>query len=207
MVTIDPASITPREMYKILIGSVIPRPIAFVSTLNSAGVGNLAPFSFYNAVSSNPPCLMLAISRRGGADEPKDTLKNIEDTGEFVVNSASEWLAEPLVYSAGDFPFGVDEMKITGLTPLPSVKVKPPRVKEAAVQFECKTFKLVDIGERAPGSTTLVLGRILLAHVHKRAFQDGRILPEELKPIARLGGLGYTKLGERFELSPPTVER
>ncbi|RIL09274.1 MAG: hypothetical protein DCC75_06880 [Proteobacteria bacterium] len=204
MVLFDSTTLDQPQMYKLLIGAVIPRPIAFVSTQSSAGVGNLSPFSFFMGISSKPPCIAISITRKSDGSK-KDTLANIEETGEFVVNSANEWLAEPLVYSSGQFPYGVDEMQKVGLTPLPSVKIKPPRVMESAVQMECRLYNSIEIGDGSQGSSVLVIGEILAMHIAKQAFKDGKILHSELKPIARLGGFGYAKIGETFELTPPKV--
>ncbi|WKZ57562.1 MAG: flavin reductase family protein [Bdellovibrionota bacterium] len=204
MVTLDADKLSPPELYKLIIGAVVPRPIAFVSTCNSQGQVNLAPFSFFTGVSSNPPCLVFSVAvRPNGAG--KDTLRNVQETGQFVVNSANEWLAEPLVHTAADFPYGVNEMEQAGLTPIASVKVRPPRVKESAVQFECEVYKTMPIGDGSPGSATLVVGRIVCAHVHKAAYDNGRIILQELRPVARLGGIGYCLVGNTFELPVPKI--
>ena len=193
-----------KDIYKLLIGAVVPRPIAFVSTLNLDGVGNLAPFSFFNAISSKPPTLMIAVGQKfeGGN---KDTGQNILDTGEFVINTASQWIIEPLVYCAGNFPEGVNEMEEVGLTPIKSDIVKPPRVKESPVQFECSLLKSVDLGEEGIGSTTLFLGKIVKAHIAKDAYEKGRVDFNKIKSVGRLGGFQYGLINEVFELKPPKV--
>lgn len=193
-----------HERYKILIATIVPRPIAFVSTVSSSGVGNLAPFSFFNGVSSNPACVVLSISSKSdGSGEKKDTLRNIEATKEFVVNSANEWLVHPLVHCAAAFPYGVDEMHKVGLSPLPSTKVAPPRVKESGAQLECTLHQIVEIGDGSPGSTALVIGKVEVAHIYDSAIKDGRIDSAALKPISRLGGIGYAGLGEVFNIAVP----
>lgn len=204
MVTLDPQAMTTPDLYKLMIGTIIPRPIALVSTISEEGIFNLAPFSFFTGVSSNPPCLAVSIARKPNG-EKKDTLKNIEATDQFVVNTTSEWLIEPLVHSAGDFPPEVDEMATVGLTPLPSVKVTPPRVKEAAVQFECENVGVLEVGEGDAGSSTLVVGRILLAHVSAAAYKDGKIDFTALKPVARLGGITYSLIGQTFDIAVPKL--
>src|SRR5690349_10987328 len=123
MISLDFDSLPGATRYKIMIGAVVPRPIAFVSTINSAGTGNLAPFSFFNAVSSDPPCLAFSITRKRDGSK-KDTLRNIEETRGFVVNTVSEWMADPMNQSSADYPYGVDEMAKVGLTALPSTRVK-----------------------------------------------------------------------------------
>jgi flavin reductase (DIM6/NTAB) family NADH-FMN oxidoreductase RutF len=204
MVDLDPDLMTAPELYKIIIGCIVPRPIAFVSTINGKGEGNLAPYSFFNGVSSNPPCVMLSVARKSSG-EKKDTLRNIEETGEFVVNSSNSWLVEPLVHTAAEFPHGVDEMKVVGLTPLASTKVRPPRVKESAWQFECVTYKLVEVGDGSPGSSVVVIGKIVAAHVSKQAYQNGRIVLESIDPVARVGGFGYMSAGVRFDIPVPKI--
>ncbi len=201
-VTIDPATLPVRDLYHLINSTIIPRPIAFISTVSPTGVVNLAPFSFFNGVSSNPPCLMVSIAPKADGTK-KDTLRNIEETKQFVVNSASMWLAEPLVYCAAEFAYGVDEMAQSGLTPIASVKVKPPRVQEAAVHFECELYKLIPVGDGSPGSSTIVIGKIVLVHVHAKAYQNGRVDFRELAPLSRLGGISYAGVGESFELKVP----
>ena len=204
MVEVRPDEVDPVTMYKLLIGAIVPRPIAFVSTIDKEGRGNLAPFSFFNGVCSNPPSLMISIARNSDGTK-KDTLRNIEETGQFVVNSANRWLIDPLVHSAGAFPHGVDEMAVTGLTPLPSVCVKPPRVKESSVQFECETLNLVGVGDGSPGSSTVVIGKIIRAHIAKECYRDGRIDVEILSPVGRLGGINYCTPGDIFGMPIPKV--
>jgi flavin reductase (DIM6/NTAB) family NADH-FMN oxidoreductase RutF len=202
LATVDPAQVSQQEMYKLLIGAVVPRPIAFVSTIGQDGSTNLAPFSFFNAVASNPPCLMISIAQKGSG-EIKDTLRNIQETKQFVVNSANEWLIEPLVHCAATYPYGVSEFEKVGLTAQPSVKVKPPRVKEAAVQFECELYKTLEIGEGAPGSTVVVFGRVVLAHIDQQAYKNGRVDYSRIRSIARLGGSSYAKVKDLFEIPVP----
>ncbi len=193
------------DIYKLLIGSVVPRPIAFVSTQNSSGQTNLAPFSFFMGVSSNPPCLAFSVAR--GEGYTKDTLQNIQDSGELVVNSVSDWMVEAVVHCAANFPAGVSEFEQSGLTPIPSKRVSAPRVKESAIQFECRVQQIVQIGDGSPGSTHLVIAKILLAHIAENAYDKGRILLEELRPVARLGGTNYGLLGDVFSIPVPMVER
>ena len=204
MTSIDPESASTKDLYKLLIGSVIHRPIAFVSTISKAGITNLAPFSFFNAVSSNPPCLMVAIGRKPNG-EKKDTLVNIEETEEFVINSANGWLIEPLVHTAAAYPHGVSEIEKAGLTPLTSETVKAPRVKEAAVHFECKLIQKLELGEGQLGSTTLVIGKAQRIHIYSDAYSEGRVDSKLIDPVGRLGGLSYTSLGEVFDIPVPKI--
>lgn len=204
MLAINPAQISSTDIYKLLIGAVVPRPIAFVSTMNESGVGNLAPFSFFNGVSSNPPALMISIARQKNGSK-KDTLLNIESTRQFVVNTVSEWLAEPMNQCSAAYPYGVDEMTKVGLTPIPSVCIKPMRVKEAAIQMECELYGSLEVGDGSEGSSTIVVGKILMIHVAKEIYRDGKILIEPLKPLARLAGASYGITGEIFDIPRPHI--
>lgn len=204
--SLDPKKLDVTSIYKILIGSVVPRPIALISTISPEGILNVAPFSFFNGVSSNPPCISVSFSRHPDGTK-KDTLKNIEATSEFVVNSTNEWIIEEANHASGNFPSQVSEFDITGLTPLPSIVVKAPRVKESAIQMECKFYKSVEVGDGTAGSATLVIGQIVQVHVGDEVYQDGKILIEKLKPISRLGGLNYGKVSDVFALARPDVQR
>lgn len=206
MLRIDPVELKPSSMYKLMTGTIVPRPIAFISTSGADGSHNLAPFSFFNGVSSNPPCLVVAIAAGRQQGKQKDTLRNILETREFVVNSANEWLIEPLVHSAGEYPYGVSEIDESGLTVLPSERVGAPRIKEAAIQFECKLHETLQIGDGSPGSSTLVVGQIVLVHISEAAYDNGSVLLEQTQPIGRLGGRSYSRVTETFELTVPRVD-
>lgn len=204
METLDFAKLDTPTKYKLLIGAIVPRPIAFVSTINEKGETNLAPFSFYNGISSNPPVLMISVARKP-TSEPKDTLRNILETKQFVVNSASSWLLDPVVYSGGDFPYGQSEFNLTNLTPIASHSIKPPRVKESPIHFECELYKAVDIGDGSPGSSVAVFGKVLLMHIMQEAYVDGKIILEKIDPIARLGGISYTNAVEKWKKPSPKI--
>lgn len=190
-----------RERYRWMIAAIVPRPIAFVSTVSPEGVTNLAPFSFFNGVSSEPPVLSVAISRKRDGSE-KDTWRNIEATGEFVVNIAPVELAQRVVQASGEYDYGASEFDLTGLTPSPSQCVTPPRVAESPVSFECRLLQIVRLGEP---STALILGEILLMHVADAVLTSGRLDVKLLDPLARLGGLQYASLGDAFELARPKL--
>jgi flavin reductase (DIM6/NTAB) family NADH-FMN oxidoreductase RutF len=199
-VIIDPKAQTYRENYKLLIGSILPRPIAFVSTVSTAGIHNLAPFSFFTGITSQPPTLCFAPNRRPSDGGKKDTLRNIEETREFVVNVVTEEMAVPMNDTATDFPPEVDEFEESGLTPAPSRVVRPPRVEEAPISMECTLYRTIDIGPESAGGGTLVIGEVVLFHVAESILEDGRIDTGELRPIGRLAGAEYTTLGRRFIL-------
>jgi len=201
---IDPKSLSQREIYTLMVSIIVPRPIALVSTCSSEGVGNLAPFSFYNGVSSKPPCLMFscAIGRDGAK---KDTLRNIEETEEFVVNTTNEWIIEPVVKAAAEYPYGVNEMEAVGLTAVTSQVVAPDRVAESAVSFECTLYSRVPVGDGSPGSAVIIVGEIVYIHIQEECYQDGVVLYEKLAPVSRLGGPTYSKGGETFDRRIPKL--
>ena len=207
LLSFDPASMTTAQVYKLMISAVVPRPIAFVSTVNETGVVNLAPFSYFNAVSSDPPCLVISITRKNDGSK-KDTLINIERSRQFVVNTVGEWMAEPMNHCSGEFPFGVSELEAVGLHSIPSVAVAPPRVREAPVHFECDLERIVEIGEPKPGSSSLIIGRILRIHAIESAYDaaKGALRIDALQPLARLGGLSYGRTRRVFELPRPRLE-
>ena len=203
MISLDFTQLHPRDAYKIMISAIVPRPIAFVTTISPNGVPNAAPFSFFNGVSSKPPCLVFSVTLRPDGNK-KDTLRNIEANGECVVHVASEWIAGAVNHTSGEFPYEIDEIQLTGLTPLPSLKVKPPRIAESPVHFECVTEKLVTVGEGI-GSATLVIARIVQAHIRETAYQNGAVTLDQIKPLSRLGGSDYGLTRGVFSLPRPTV--
>ncbi len=199
MIDIDPESIGHQERYKLLIGSVLPRPIAFVSTLSPEGIPNLAPFSFFMGVCANPLTICFAPMRRGSDGKKKDTLVNIEATGEFVVHVVNESIVTQMNQTAAEYPADVDEFEAAGLTPIPSVKVKPYRVKESPVHMECVLHQVVHLGEEV-GSGSLVIGRVVYLHMASEVYEDGKIITSKLKPVARLAGSSYSKVTDSFDL-------
>ncbi len=201
---IDPAEHDAGSIYKLMIGSIVPRPIAFVSTLSADGVPNLAPFSFFTGVSARPPVICFCPVRRASDGQRKDTLRNIQETGEFVVNIVSEDFAAKMNMCSADFPPDVNEFEIAGLTPVGSDLVKPPRVKESRVQMECRQLQIVEISDQPLGAS-IVVGRILRFHVDDALFSDFRIDPDKLRAIGRMGGPTYTRTADRFDMPRPTV--
>ncbi len=201
------ADLNPTEIYRLMTSVIVPRPIAFVSTRSREGIANLAPFSYFNAVASSPPVLMISVTPRSDGRE-KDTLKNIRDTGEFVVNSASASLAEAINQCSAEYAPGVDEFAMTGLTPLDSSLVSAPRVAECAVQLECRLHQLLPIGSGGPGSTVVVFGEIVTAHVAEDLFDPQNpkaLLTSRLDPLSRLGGTEYGKTSGIFSLKRPKL--
>jgi flavin reductase (DIM6/NTAB) family NADH-FMN oxidoreductase RutF len=202
MRTLDPAQIAPRDIYKLMIGMIVPRPIAFVSTVDAAGIRNLAPFSYFTACSSNPPVVCFCASVRSGPRPHKDTLENIRATGEFVVNIVSEEIAEQMNLCSAEVPPEVDEFELSGLTPLESGLVKPPRVAESKVQMECRLRQILVVSEQ-PGGGSLVLGDVLRFHIEEALLDGYKIDPGKLNAIGRMGGPIYTRTRDRFEMQRP----
>jgi flavin reductase (DIM6/NTAB) family NADH-FMN oxidoreductase RutF len=196
----DPNEISFQETHKLMIGSIVPRPIAFVSTQSKDGKNNVAPFSYFNGVCSKPPTIMFAPARRGWDGQEKDTLINIRNTKEFVVNIVSEPFAEKMVLCSTDFDSDVDEFEMSGLTPIASQKVAPPRVGESKVSFECKLNQIVEIGDGTAGSGFVVIGTIVLFHIDEEVYEDGRINLEKLQALGRIAGNGYARTTDTFDI-------
>lgn len=195
----DFAEIEPRECYKLLVSTVTPRPIAWVVSQDSSGLVNAAPFSFFNAFSGDPPVVGIGIgSRKPG--HPKDSRANIRETGEFVVSLVSQETAAAMNVTAIDFDHGVNEIEQAGLTPLPSVRVKPPRIAESPVSMECKLIQIVELGP----NSGLVLGRVVAMHVRDEAVIDAAkhyIDTPKLDLIGRMHGSGwYARTSDLFEM-------
>jgi len=197
---LDPATTPSKEVYRFIISAVVPRPIAFVSTVSAGGVPNLAPFSYFNAVATEPPLVAIAIADR--PDDPKDTLRNIRDTREFVVNVVSEPLLDAMVSTAGEWPRSTSEFGPSGLTPAASDRVQPPYVAESPLQLECRLYREVPLG-----NSLLVVGEVVLARARDDVLTEGRVDPEKLKPVARLGGELYAPLGPVLKRPRPKVSR
>jgi flavin reductase (DIM6/NTAB) family NADH-FMN oxidoreductase RutF len=198
---INPSTLEPRQRYRLLISTVAPRPIAWISTRAADGSLNLAPFSFFQALTGTPPLVVVSIGKRKGA--PKDTLHNIQETGEFVINTVTEELAEKMNLTSGDYEAATDEFELAGLTPAPSEIVKAPRVAESPINMEARLFQLVPLN----GSDySLVIGEILCWHVAEGCLApDGLVDIARIRPIARLARDEYTKFGEVFSMPRPKV--
>jgi flavin reductase (DIM6/NTAB) family NADH-FMN oxidoreductase RutF len=204
---IRPEDLDPGTMHKLLIGCVVPRPIAWVSSQDATGHVNLAPYSFFNALSSRPAMVMISASYN--ANHPtgrKDTLRNILATGEFVVNIVNEAAAEAMNQTATLYPDDVDEFAEVGITPVPSTIVRPPRVAESPINFECRLHTTVPLGE-GPGSATLVIGQVQYLHVQDDLIDDHyRVDIHQLRPVGRLAGNSYCSVRDVFELERKPYE-
>ncbi len=197
---LDPAGVPGPEMYRFLISAVVPRPIAFVSTRGADGVVNLAPFSYFNSISSVPPLVGIAIVDRPGDD--KDTLRNVRETGEFVVNLVCEPMLPAMARTAGEWPRGTSEFEVSGLTPSPSERIAPPGVAESPIQLECRLHREIPLG-----NSILVVGEVVLARVSDEVLTEGRVDPLKLRPVGRLGGEYYSLLREVVKENRPRVSR
>lgn len=191
---IVPGELTGREPYFLITALVVPRPIAWVSTISDAGITNVAPHSYFNVMSSNPWILHFTSTGE------KDTLANVQATGEFVINTVSRDLVEEMNFTSGDFPPDESEFEWAGLEEAPSVHVKPPRVARAPASFECKLNDIV-----SKGNGHMIFGDVVMLHVDEALFNEGRIDPEILKPVGRLSGSQYSDASAGlFKIARPT---
>ena len=190
---LDPNEISNPEIFKLFLGGVAPRPIAFASTVDKDGNVNLSPFSFYNAFGVNPTTLIFSPARRGRDNTTKHTLDNVKEVPEVVLNAVNYSMVQQMSLSSTEYPKGVNEFEKSGLTPVKSVKVKPPRVKESFLQFECKVREVIEISGE-PGSGNLVVCELLYIHVDDNILdKDGNIHPDKIDLVGRLGGDYYTR--------------
>ncbi len=200
---IDPAQVSWQTMYKLLIGSVVPRPIGWVSSVDAGGRPNLAPFSFFTAAAARPPHLVFSPMVRSTDRGIKDTLQNVRATREFVVNIVTEDLAEAMNLTSTELPAGVDEFEVAGLTPAPSSAVRPPRVAESPINFECRLTHLIDLGDQ-PGGGSVVIGRVVQVHIREDVLLgEDKIDLSALRPIGRLAGADYCRVTDLFQMTRP----
>lgn len=196
---LKPDDLAHKDRHKLLIGTVLPRPIAWVSTINPAGEPNLAPFSYFTIASTDPMTLLFCPLVPGAEGGKKDTLRNIEQVPEFVVNLTNEETAEAMNRTATPLPYGESEFDWAGVTPLPSETIRVPRVAEAPVAFECVLQQIVTVSNE-PGGGSVVFGQVQAIHIRDDIYVDGYVLLEKLKPIGRLAGSGYTRVNDLFEM-------
>lgn len=202
MITIDPTSQTVQENYKLLIGSIIPRPIAFVSTLSKDDVLNAAPFSFFNIVTANPPMVSISVQRKQG--DLKDTARNAIERGEFVVHISDDTYIEAINQTAAMLPPDESEVELAQLTPIASDIISVPGIAEARIRMECVLEQALQLGgtDGSPACDFLI-GRVVRFHLHESLYENGRINPKTLGPVSRLAGNDYAKLGEMFTIERP----
>ncbi|HUK24564.1 MAG TPA: flavin reductase family protein [Terriglobales bacterium] len=204
-----PSELPYSEFYRLLISSVAPRPIGWISTISAAGQPNLAPFSFFNAVCGKPPMLVFGTGMRtaraeGGPAtlEIKDTLRNVRETREFVANVVTYELAERMNLTSGEYVSSVNEFEVAGLTARPSTVVGPPMVAESPVNFECQLYQIVEFSSQ-PGGGSLVIGEIVYLHVNDALMKEGWLDANALDLIGRMGGTQYSRTAERFDMVRP----
>ena len=200
---IAPENLPWQSVYNILVGSVVPRPIGWISTVDSAGRPNLAPFSFFNAVCPNPPHVLFCPNVRITDRQTKDSLHNVRATGEFVVNIVTEDLAEAMNLTATELPAEVNEFEFGDLLISPSKAVLPPRVAASPIHYECKVAQIFDLGDQ-PGAGSVVIGKVLHIHVDESVLFGGdKVDVAKLKPIGRIGGNGYCRVTDLFKMVRP----
>ena len=208
MLSFNPAECQQRQIYKLMTGIIVPRPVALVSTVSRDGVANLAPYSFFCGVGSAPPTVLFCPALRPSdsetpeAGQRKDTLRNVEETGEFVINVVSEEIAAAANASAAEAPFEVDEFVLSGLTPIASEAVRPPRVAQSPAQMECKLLQVIYTGH-APASGVIVLGEVVRFHLREDLFEDFRVDPAALDAVGRMAGNTWVRTRDRIELIRP----
>ena len=200
----DPANMSPGEVYSLMIRAIVPRPIAWVSTRSVDGVNNLAPFSYFNGVCSNPPALAFSpVNQPDGSK--KDTVVNIEATHQFVVNLVPHSMVESMHQTSAAYPADVSEIEAVGLSTVESSIVAPPRIAESPIQFECETLQIVQIGS-GPLAANLIIGKILMFHVDDTVLNEqSKIDPDKLDAVGRMGGIEYVKTQDRFGLPPANI--
>ncbi|MFM9987264.1 flavin reductase family protein [Flavobacterium sp.] len=195
----DPENLEQSAIYKLLTGAVIPRPIGWISSVSEDGINNLAPFSFFNAIGDDPPHVMFSTVR--GNNTNKDTLNNVLSTKQFVVNMVTEELVEQMNMTSQSIPSDESEFELAGLTPIASVKVKPMRVKESPITFECELVHHYSLENHKFGGATMIVGKIIMMHIDESVLLDNyKINMNTYKPVARLAGSNYSKIGEIFSI-------
>ncbi|HMX38762.1 MAG TPA: flavin reductase family protein [Saprospiraceae bacterium] len=193
MLKIDPDQIATKDLHQYMLGAVAPRPIAFASTISPDGQPNLAPYSFFNAFSSNPPILIFSSNRRVANNTTKDTLRNVQDTGEVVINVVPHRIVRQMALASIEYPAEVNEFEKAGFTPLPSERVRPFRVAESPVHMECKVEQILPLGEKG-GAGNLIVCRVVLMHIAEDVLNDkGRIDPHKIDLMGRMGRFYYVR--------------
>ena len=200
MITIETTKQTFKDNYKLLIGSIVPRPIAVVSTRNQDGSNNIAPFSFFNGVCSSPMIISFCPVLRASTGEKKDTLINIEREKEFVVNFVTEKTMEAINQTSAELPYGQDEFEYAGLTAIDASTVKAKRLKESPIHFECQLRDILQYGDGSPGTGFLITGEVMMAHFDESLYQEGRILTEKFHPVGRGAGTDWILTDHRVQL-------
>ncbi|MDQ0192366.1 flavin reductase family protein [Paenibacillus wynnii] len=191
---------TVHENYKLLIGSIVPRPIAFVTSIDEEGIVNAAPFSFFNIVNNDPPMIMFSCNRLPNG-EMKGTSRNILGNKEFVVHIADEDNIEAINYTSINAPHGISEISLAGLTTVPAQEIRVPRVQECKIAMECRLVQHVDLGK-----SDMIIGEVLVFYIEDELYENGRINIDKLKPVSRLAGATYGTIGRTFDMARPQYD-
>jgi flavin reductase (DIM6/NTAB) family NADH-FMN oxidoreductase RutF len=202
MISIDPTTQSDRENYKLLIGSIVPRPIALVTTLSKEGVLNAAPFSYFSIVSSQPPLLLVSVQRKQGV--MKDTSRNATETGAYVIHIVDESIIDKVNETAANLPPDESEVTRAGFTPIASEAIVVPGLKEAKIRMECLLEQAIPIGgidEQI--ACDLLIGRVVRFHIADEIYENGNINPDKLAPVSRMAGSYYARLGSLFSIERP----
>ncbi len=200
MKSFSPADLSERDNYKFLIGGIIPRPIAFVTTESNENVLNGAPFSYFNIVTANPPMISVSVQRQNG--KQKDTARNAIEKKEFVVHIVDESNVEAINKTAAALPPTESEVEVAGLTPVESVMVSVPGVKESKIRMECILEQAIPLGKDSE-ACDLLIGKVVYFHIEDEIYENGRIDANGLKAVSRLAGNDYAKVGEMFTIDRP----
>ncbi|HEY4613560.1 MAG TPA: flavin reductase family protein [Bacteroidota bacterium] len=195
---IDPSLLSTRALYQLLISCVVPRPIALVTSVSASGIVNAAPFSFFNAVSANPPILMISVDRRGGIR--KDTSSNILHSKQFVVHMVDETIAERMNITSASLPHDQSEVDAAGFTLIPSVKIQTPRIAESPIHMECILQHHVELGN---SPVDILFGEVVAFHIQEDLLQDGKVNPVQLRGVGRMGSQLYCTTAGIFEMTRP----
>lgn len=201
MISIDPNTNTERENYKLLTGSIIPRPITFVTTMSDDGVLNGAPFSYFNIVSSNPPMISLSIQRSEGRQ--KDTARNIMNKKEFVVHIVDEQNVAMVNQTAANLPPHESEIELAEFTQAESLKISVPGVEQAKIRMECILEHSLELGGTHSPGCDFIIGKVIQFHIQKDIYENGKVDPRGLAAVSRLAGANYAKIGETFKIERP----
>ncbi len=202
----NPSELHHRDIYKLMTGTIVPRPIAWVSTVSPDGVYNLAPFSYFTAVCPQPPLVVFCPTIRNTDGQEKDTLRNIRASGEYIINFVTESNAAAMNITSVETPATVDEIARAGLTTTPGAVVNVPRIVESPVHFECKLREIIDIGTH-PGAGSLVLGEVVRFHIADDVYLgDFKTDHDKFQAVGRMAGMGYSTTRDRFDLQRPPAE-
>lgn len=205
MLTFNPQEISVQRLHQLLLGSIGPRPIAFASTMNVAGQANLAPFSFFNVFSANPPILIFSPARSGRTNETKDTYKNVKELPEVVINIVNFDIVHQMSLASSPYSPGISEFEKAGLTPIPSETIRPFRVAEAPVQFECRVNEVKELGHEG-GAGNLIICEVLRMHVREDLIDEKGLIDQyKIDLVSRMGGDWYVRANEHsmFEIKKP----